>query len=377
MSVGQPATPAQYFADLRLVCSLINGAWPHSRNLITGPGMAESLGQYIASTGGTAPRRHTLCDTPPLDARPGAALITAAARILDGDDLRALGELAGPRPGRRQPEKPARPVAPPLPPRRARLLRRIPGRARAPDRQLPAHRPALTRTPGTRPPAHFRSRARPRAPARRLVRPALPPHRREHPAAPPRRRPPPGPDVRRRLARRGRRLPRHRPPLPQGIPRLSSTRRRPGRVPPRGARARPPAQHHPRPDQLQAPQGRPPGLVHRPRDMAGHHQPASPDQRAVPARAQRLQAPVRLRGHLGAHHPGRAPPGTPHHREPAVSRGPHLAPPPRQHVALLPRQPGKTPLRRPQADPQRSRTTSPQPSTASCILPRFQWARTR
>jgi len=50
----------------------------------------------LASTSGTAPRRHTLCDTPPLDARPGAALITAATRILDGDDLRALGELLAP-----------------------------------------------------------------------------------------------------------------------------------------------------------------------------------------------------------------------------------------------------------------------------------------
>jgi hypothetical protein len=96
MSVGHPATPAQYFADLRLICSLINGTWPHSRNLITGPGLAQSLSQYIASTGGTAPRRHALCDAPPLDARPGAALITAAARILDGSDLLILGELLAP-----------------------------------------------------------------------------------------------------------------------------------------------------------------------------------------------------------------------------------------------------------------------------------------
>jgi TniQ len=96
MSAGQPATPVQYFADLRLVCSLINGAWPHSRNLITGPGTAESLGQYIASTGGAATRRHTLCDAPPLDAGPCAALITTAARILDVGDLRALGELLAP-----------------------------------------------------------------------------------------------------------------------------------------------------------------------------------------------------------------------------------------------------------------------------------------
>lgn len=100
MSVGQPATPARYFADLRLVCSLLNGAWPHSRHLITAPGMAGDLDQYIASTSGTGPRRHTLCDTPPLDPRPGAALITAAVRILDGNDLRGLGEfLAPPRDG--------------------------------------------------------------------------------------------------------------------------------------------------------------------------------------------------------------------------------------------------------------------------------------
>ena len=100
MSACHPATPAQYFADLRLVCSLLNGTWPHSRNLIAGPGMAESLGQYIAITGGDAPRRHALCDTPPLDARPAAALITAAARILDGGDLKALsGSLAPARDG--------------------------------------------------------------------------------------------------------------------------------------------------------------------------------------------------------------------------------------------------------------------------------------
>ena len=96
VSVGQPATPAQYFSDLRLVCSLINGAWPHSQDLIAGPGMAECLGRYITSTGGAAPRRHTLCDIPPLDARPAAALITAAVRILDGSDLRVLGGFLAP-----------------------------------------------------------------------------------------------------------------------------------------------------------------------------------------------------------------------------------------------------------------------------------------
>jgi hypothetical protein len=38
--------------------------------------------------------------------------------------------------------------------------------------------------------------------------------------------------------------------------------------------------------------------------VAGHHQPAPSDKRAVPARAQRLQAPVRLRGRLGTRHQG-------------------------------------------------------------------------
>src|SRR5207247_2360945 len=153
MSAGQPAAPAQYFADLRLVCSLLSGDWPHSRHLIASHGLAESL-----STG-TSPAR--------------------------------------PAPG--------------------------PGGTRsAMPRRWTRARPPLTRTPGTRPPGQLRSRAHPRAPARRLVQRALPPHRREHPAAPPRRRPPPGPDIRRRLARRGRRLPRHRPPLPQSIPRLGS-----------------------------------------------------------------------------------------------------------------------------------------------------------
>jgi hypothetical protein len=95
-SVGQPATITQYFADLRLACSLITGAWPQSRNLITGPGLADCADQYITSVSSTGTRRHTVCDTPPLDTRPGAALIAAAARILDGDNLRILSEFVTP-----------------------------------------------------------------------------------------------------------------------------------------------------------------------------------------------------------------------------------------------------------------------------------------
>ena len=58
--------------------------------------MADCLVQHIASTSGTGTRRHTLCDTPPLDARPGGALISAATPILHGDHLRILGEFVRP-----------------------------------------------------------------------------------------------------------------------------------------------------------------------------------------------------------------------------------------------------------------------------------------
>ncbi len=96
MSVGRPAAAAQYFADLRLVCSLIIGAWPASRNLIPAPVPADALGQYVTGLSNMNPRPYRLSDTPPLDPRPGAALIAAAARILDGDDLRVLGEFVTP-----------------------------------------------------------------------------------------------------------------------------------------------------------------------------------------------------------------------------------------------------------------------------------------
>ena len=157
----QPATPPQYFADIRLVSSLLNGAWPHSRNLITSPGTAGDLDQYIAGISGTAPRRHSLCDTPPLDADPGAALITAAVRILDSGDLRALGDLLAPARGGASRKSP-----------RGRWIRRY---HRAGHNCSDGFRDAIepligifqraclrpTWTPGTSPSGHLRSRARP------------------------------------------------------------------------------------------------------------------------------------------------------------------------------------------------------------------------
>jgi hypothetical protein len=96
MSVGRPAATAQYFADLRLICSLISGAWPASRNLIPAPGLTAVVDDYITGLSSVNPRPYRLCDTPPLDPRPSAALIAAATRIPEGGDLRIISEFVTP-----------------------------------------------------------------------------------------------------------------------------------------------------------------------------------------------------------------------------------------------------------------------------------------
>jgi hypothetical protein len=97
VSVGIPAPAAQYFADLRMVCGLVNGAWPASRDLIADPVHADAVDQHISNQGGgVKPRHYRLYDAPPLDPLPGAALIAASVGILDGADLRPLAEFLVP-----------------------------------------------------------------------------------------------------------------------------------------------------------------------------------------------------------------------------------------------------------------------------------------
>ena len=122
ISVGQPATPAQYFADLRLVSSLISGAWPHSRHLIASHGLAErSRPAHRQHERHRAPAAHDL-RCPAAGRAPGRR--PHHRRRPHPRRRRPAGprRAPGPCPGRRQPEKPARPVDPPLPARRARLL---------------------------------------------------------------------------------------------------------------------------------------------------------------------------------------------------------------------------------------------------------------
>ena len=90
LSSGGPATPAQYFADLRLTSGLISAAWPASRPLVPGRVLADAFSEHAAARSARY-RNYRVYDTPPLDTLACAALITAAAGILDNPDLRLLG----------------------------------------------------------------------------------------------------------------------------------------------------------------------------------------------------------------------------------------------------------------------------------------------
>ena len=89
LSVGRPAAPAQYFADLQLTSGLISAAWPASRPLFPAPALADAFGEHAASRTGHCSYR--VYDTPPLDTLACAALVSAVVGILDNPDLRLLG----------------------------------------------------------------------------------------------------------------------------------------------------------------------------------------------------------------------------------------------------------------------------------------------
>jgi hypothetical protein len=88
-SAGRPATPAQFFTDLRLISGLISATWPASRPLFPAPSLADAFSEHAASR--TGHRSYRVYDTPPLDSLACAALLTAAAGVLDSPDLRSLG----------------------------------------------------------------------------------------------------------------------------------------------------------------------------------------------------------------------------------------------------------------------------------------------
>jgi hypothetical protein len=97
-SLGHPATPSQYLIDLRITAGLLQVGWPAAHDQ-TDATDADLLDQHVTSS-----RRHAdpgrwpmrCYDTPPADARTGAAVLATAAQILTAgpDTVRALAQAA-------------------------------------------------------------------------------------------------------------------------------------------------------------------------------------------------------------------------------------------------------------------------------------------
>ncbi|RBL86494.1 hypothetical protein DDE05_10015 [Streptomyces cavourensis] len=83
--IGHETTPAHYFNDLRSVCHLLRTSWPNSRHLLNEPEVVASLEAGVVDSAGnisTSRFVRTVSDTPQLAARPHAALLMAADRLL-------------------------------------------------------------------------------------------------------------------------------------------------------------------------------------------------------------------------------------------------------------------------------------------------------
>jgi hypothetical protein len=107
-SGGEPATPGQYFTDLRILACLITITWPAARGLAT-PWQARLISQHAGAARRQASataesraqhRQITYHDTPPLEAATCAALLTLAGDILASATPRSLSQavrhLTGP-----------------------------------------------------------------------------------------------------------------------------------------------------------------------------------------------------------------------------------------------------------------------------------------
>jgi hypothetical protein len=98
ISVGRPATAAQYFLDLRLVVGLLQATWPQARTL-TEPWMpTDTVDDHLEQQHRQATAVHqaqrtlrdvAIYDRPPLEAAACGSLLALANRILTLDDLPA------------------------------------------------------------------------------------------------------------------------------------------------------------------------------------------------------------------------------------------------------------------------------------------------
>ncbi len=103
LSAGLPTRAASYFTDLRLLTALLSSTWPAARDLA--PAFAPAIDRHIndlrhkiATMAETSPSSRTLLtyDTPPADAKAGAALLLIADRILSQDNPHSVREYLQP-----------------------------------------------------------------------------------------------------------------------------------------------------------------------------------------------------------------------------------------------------------------------------------------
>ncbi|RZD58776.1 hypothetical protein C0Q58_22450 [Streptomyces albidoflavus] len=87
--IGHETSPAHYFNDLRSACHLLRTSWPNSRHLLNDPELVASLEAGVVDSAGNISHSkffRTVSDTPQLAARPHAALLLAADRLLRSAD---------------------------------------------------------------------------------------------------------------------------------------------------------------------------------------------------------------------------------------------------------------------------------------------------
>lgn len=101
-SGGEPATPAQYFTDLRILACLITASWPAARDLaapwqasLISPQAGAARRQASAAEGRAQHRQIIYYDVPPPGEAACAALLTLAADILASTSPRSLTQAVG------------------------------------------------------------------------------------------------------------------------------------------------------------------------------------------------------------------------------------------------------------------------------------------
>ncbi|MBN1172663.1 MAG: TniQ family protein [Micromonosporaceae bacterium] len=104
-SVGLPATPAQYFIDLRILACLITVSWPAAGHLVNDRRQADRIDAHATATrrhveqvrrDALLARDHALYDTPPADTAACAALLGLADSITHASDPSHARDLLDP-----------------------------------------------------------------------------------------------------------------------------------------------------------------------------------------------------------------------------------------------------------------------------------------